>query len=32
MSNEEIYSIKEELLNTINALNENFNNQLLKQK
>ena len=30
-NNKEIFLIKEELLNTINALNENFNNQLLKQ-
>ena len=30
-NNEEIMNVKNELLNTINALNENFNNQLIKQ-
>ena len=30
-NSEEMMLLKEELLNTINALNENFNNQLLKQ-
>ena len=30
-NNEEIMIVKDELLNTINALNENFNNQFIKQ-
>ena len=31
-NNEQIILVKEELINTINALNENFNNQLIKMK
>ena len=31
-NNEVIILVKEELINSINALNENFNNQLIKMK